>query len=38
LLAIFVVDTDVIARGGLSALTVFDEEYRHLEPKLSAGH
>jgi quercetin dioxygenase-like cupin family protein len=38
LLAIFVVDTDVIARGGLAALTVFDEEYRHLEPKLSAGH
>lgn len=37
LFAIFVVDTDVITQDGLAALTNFDEEYRHLELKVSAG-
>jgi quercetin dioxygenase-like cupin family protein len=37
LLVIFVVDTDVIKRDGLAALTIIDEEYRHLEPRASGG-
>ena len=35
LMAVFVVDTEVITRGGLGALTVIDEEYRHLLPNAS---
>jgi quercetin dioxygenase-like cupin family protein len=36
LLAVFVVDTAVIIRDGLAALTILDEEYRHLAPVASA--
>lgn len=31
ILATLVVDTEVVERGGIAALTVFDEEYRDIE-------
>lgn len=37
LFAVFVVDTHIIERDGLGALTILDEEYQHLQPKVSAG-